>query len=454
MAIQSVNPATGDIIETYDALNDASVQEKLEKSQRAYESWKNTSMEDRGAHMRNIAQKIRDNQEVYAQLLTSEMGKTITQARAEVEKCASNFDHYADASQEYLQSRVVETEASESYVSYEPLGVILNVMPWNFAFWQALRMAAPILMAGNTIVLKHASNVPGSALAMEALMLDAGLPEGVYQALLITSSQVESVIANDIVKGVSLTGSEYAGTQVGKQAGEAIKPVVLELGGSDPSIVLEDADLDAHLETIATSRLMNNGQSCIGSKRFIVHAAIYDEFVERMKNIFESYVQGDPTKDDTMIGPVVSESALEELQKQIKESVEKGAKIMTGGNRMGDTGFYLEPTILVDVSKVVPSYHEEIFGPVASIIKVDSDEEAIKVANDTRFGLGASLYTQDMEKAKRLIPQIQAGCVFVNQLVKSDPRLPFGGIKKSGVGRELSAEGSRAFTNTKTVWIQ
>ena len=358
MAIQSVNPATGDIIKTYDALSDASVQDKLEKSQQAFQLWKKTSMEDRGVHMRNIAQKIRDDQEAYAQLLTSEMGKTITQARAEVEKCAVNFDHYADSSHEYLRSRTVKTEAAESYVSYEPLGVILNVMPWNFAFWQALRMAAPILMAGNTIVLKHASNVPGSALAMEALMLEAGLPEGVYQTLLISSSQVESVIENDIVKGVSLTGSEYAGTQVGKQAGEAIKPVVLELGGSDPSIVLEDADLDAHLETIATSRLMNNGQSCIGSKRFIIHAAIYDEFVERMKIIFESYIQGDPTKDNTMIGPVVSESALEELQKQIKESVDKGAIIVTGGDRIGDTGFYLQPTILSNVTPEVPSYHE------------------------------------------------------------------------------------------------
>jgi len=454
MPIQSVNPATGETIKTYTALSEQELTEKLVKSQQAYESWKNTSMEERAAHMRKIAQKLRDNQEEYAQLLTSEMGKTIVQARAEVEKCAWNFDHYADASHDYLAPRTVETDASESYVSYEPLGVILNIMPWNFAFWQALRMAAPILMAGNTIVLKHASNVPGSALMMEALMLEAGLPNGVYQTLLISSSQVESVIQNDIVKGVSLTGSEYAGTQVGKQAGEAIKPVVLELGGSDPSIVLDDADLDAHLQTIATSRLMNNGQSCIGSKRFIVHAAIYDEFVERMKEIFESYVLGDPTSDDTMIGPVVSASALEELIGQIEESVNKGAEILTGGARVGDKGCYLEPTILVNVTKEVPSYHEEIFGPVASIIKVSSDEEALAVANDTRFGLGASLYTQDMDRAKRLIPQIESGCVYVNQLVKSDPRLPFGGIKKSGVGRELSVEGSRAFTNTKTVWIK
>ncbi len=454
MAIQSVNPATGEVIKTYDVLTDQEVQAKLEKSEKAFKIWRNTPMEERAKHMRNIAHKLRENQEEYAQLLTSEMGKTITQARSEVEKCAWNFDHYADTSHEYLTPRTIETDASESYVSYEPLGAILNIMPWNFAFWQALRMAAPILMAGNTIVLKHASNVPGAALAMESLMLEAGLPEGVYQTLLISSSQVESVIQNDIVRGVSLTGSEYAGTQVGKQAGEAIKPVVLELGGSDPSIVLDDADLDAHLETIATSRLMNNGQSCIGSKRFIVHAAIYDEFVERMIDIFESYVQGDPTRDDTMIGPVISESALEELQKQIKASVDKGAEIVTGGKRIGDKGYYLEPTILVNITKGVPSYHEEIFGPVASIIKVSSDEEAIAVANDTRFGLGASLYTQDMEKAKRLIPQIEAGCVYVNQLVKSDPRLPFGGIKKSGVGRELSAEGARAFTNTKTVWIQ
>jgi len=454
MAIQSINPATGETLKTFEALSNDEVQRKLDKSNAAQKSWKKLSIQQRAAHMRNIAKQIRDNSDEYAALLTTEMGKTLKQAKAEVEKCAWNFEHYADNSESYLTPRTVSTEASESYVAYDPLGVILNIMPWNFAFWQALRMAAPILMAGNTIVLKHASNVPQSALIMEKMMINAGLPEGVYQTLLVNSSQVESIINNNIIRGVSLTGSEYAGTQVGKQAGEAIKPVVLELGGSDPSIVLDDADLDAHLETIATSRLMNNGQSCIGSKRFIVHAAIYDEFVKRMKKVFESYVIGDPMNEDTMIGPVVSESALEELQKQIKSCIDSGAELVTGGERVGNTGYYLQPTILTNISPAVPSYHEEIFGPVASIIKVADDEEAVKVANDTRFGLGASIYTADMNRAKKLIPQIESGSVFVNELVKSDPRLPFGGIKKSGVGRELSEEGIKAFTNIKTVYIK
>ena len=454
MPIQSVNPATGETIKTYDAISDQEVVGKLKKADQAQKSWKQLPTQERAQHMKNIATQIRSKNDEYAELLTREMGKTLKQAKSEVEKCAVNFEHYADESEKYLQPRIVDTDASESYVTYEPLGVILNIMPWNFAFWQALRMAAPILMAGNTIVLKHASNVPQSALAIEQLMLEAGLPVGVYQTLLISSSQIESIIGNDLVKGVSLTGSEYAGTQVGKQAGEAVKPVVLELGGSDPSIVLDDANLDAHLETIATSRLMNNGQSCIGSKRFIVHEAIYDEFVSKMQAMFESYVIGDPMSEATMIGPVVSESALEELQKQIKESVDAGATILTGGKRVGDTGFYLQPTILTGVTTKVPSYHEEIFGPVASIIKVADDVEAIKVANDTRFGLGASIYTANMDRAKKLIPLIESGSVFVNELVKSDPRLPFGGIKKSGVGRELSEEGIKAFTNIKTVYIK
>jgi len=454
MAIQSINPATGEILKTFESLSDDELQLKLEKSDSSQKTWKKLSISQRAKHMRNIANQIRFNSNAYAKLLTIEMGKTLKQAKAEVEKCAWNFEHYADNSESYLKSRSVDTDAAESYVAYEPLGVILNIMPWNFAFWQALRMAAPILMAGNTIVLKHASNVPQSALIMEKLMIDAGLPEGVYQTLLVSSSQVESIISNDLIKGVSLTGSEYAGTQVGKQAGEAIKPVVLELGGSDPSIVLDDADLDAHLETIATSRLMNNGQSCIGSKRFIVHEAIYDEFVSRMKDVFESYVIGNPMVDSTMIGPVVSESALDELQKQISSCVEAGAQIVTGGERVGTTGYYLQPTILTNITPSVPSYHEEIFGPVASVIKIKNDEEAVLVANDTRFGLGASIYTQDIDRAKKLIPLIESGSVFVNELVKSDPRLPFGGIKKSGVGRELSEEGIKAFTNVKTVYIK
>ena len=454
MALQSINPATGEVLMEFEALTDLEVSKKLDKSYGAFLNWRGLSYQKRASYMRDIAEHLKSHASEYGKLLTAEMGKTLVEATAEVEKCAWNFEHYADNTEEYLKDRVVETDASESYVTYEPTGVILTVMPWNYAFWQVLRMVAPILMSGNTVVLKHASNVPQSALKLESLMVEAGLPEGVFQTLLVSSSQVEAIIENDHVQGVSLTGSEYAGSMVGAQAGKAIKPVVLELGGSDPSIILDDADLDFACETVAKSRLQNNGQSCIGSKRFIVHEAIYDEFLDTLTTVFENYVLGDPMDEKTMIGPVVSEDALNELLDQIKRSVDAGARVVTGGERVGDEGFYLQPTILADVVEGVPSYSEELFGPVASVIKVASDEEAIAVANATRFGLGASIYTRDVARAKKMIPYIEAGNVFVNGLVKSDPRLPFGGVKKSGIGRELSEEGIRAFTNVKTVWIK
>lgn len=454
MPIRSVNPATGETLKEFDQLSDTELAKKLEKAQRSFEAWRSLSHDERSEHMKNVAQVLNKNRDEYAELLTTEMGKTIKEARAEVEKCAWNFEFYADNAADFLQNRAVKTDASESYVRYEPLGVILTIMPWNYAFWQVLRMVAPILMAGNTVVLKHASNVPQSALKIEEIMNEAGLPDGVFQTLLIRSAQIEKVIENDIIKGVSLTGSEGAGSAVGSQAGKAIKPVVLELGGSDPSIVLDDADIKFTCETVAKSRLMNNGQSCIGSKRFVVTESVYDAFLKELTNVFENYVLGDPMDEKTMIGPVVSQDSLDEVLDQIDRSVKAGAKIASGGKRTGDKGFFLQPTILVDVTKDVPSYQEEIFGPVASVIKVKDDEEAVKVANATRFGLGASIYTEDIERAKKLIPKIEAGSVFVNSFVKSDPRLPFGGIKKSGIGRELSEEGIRTFTNVKTVYIK
>lgn len=452
-AITSINPATGETLKTFQELSDTEIQQKLERAESSFTTWRSVSLDERAQHMLAIAAHLKENVDKYAPILTTEMGKTIKEARAEIEKCVWNFEHYAEHGADYLKPRTVKTDASESYVCYEPLGVILMVMPWNYAFWQALRMAAPILMAGNTIVLKHASNVPQAALAIEDMLKSAGLPEGVFQTLLVGSSKIESIIENDIVKGVSLTGSEHAGSQVGAQAGKAIKPVVLELGGSDPSIILEDADLQNACTQVTTSRLMNNGQSCIGSKRFIVVAAVYDEFLAKLKDSFESYVLGDPMDEATMIGPVVSQDALDELLNQIERSVAAGAVILTGGKRRGTKGFFLEPTILTNVTDKVPSYHEELFGPVASVIKVADEKEAIKVANATRYGLGASIYTTDMARAKRLIPQIDAGSVFVNRFVKSDPRIPFGGIKKSGIGRELSEEGIKSFTNVKTVFF-
>lgn len=454
MAIRSINPATGEILKEYKPLSDNELSTKLKAAQAAFEDWQALTFDERSTHMLSAAKTLRENVDEYAELLTTEMGKTIKEARAEVEKCAWNFEYYAENAADFLKNRVVKTDATESYVAYEPLGVILTVMPWNYAFWQVLRMVAPILMAGNTVVLKHASNVPQSALKIEEMLQKAGLPENTFQTLLIGSAQIETVIENDIIKGVSLTGSEGAGSAVGSQAGKAIKPVVLELGGSDPSIVLDDTDIEFACETVATSRLMNNGQSCIGSKRFIVHEGVYDEFMKKLVEVFENYVLGDPMDESTMIGPLVSEDALSEVLDQIERSVQAGANIAIGGKREGTKGYFLQPTILTNVTEDVPSYQEEIFGPVASVIKVKNDDEAVKVANATRFGLGASIYTRDIERAKKLIPRIEAGNVFVNSFVKSDPRLPFGGIKKSGIGRELSEEGIRAFTNTKTVYIK
>jgi len=454
MPIQSINPATGQIIQSFDVLTDDELAAKLKKSDDVFGSWKQRTLEERSEYMRKAAAVIRDNSETYAQLLTQEMGKVITEARSEVEKCAYNFEHYADTSHEYLAPRTVQTDASESYVSYEPLGAVLIIMPWNFAFWQVLRMAAPIIMAGNTILLKHASNVPGSALAIEDIFRKAGVPEGVFQTLLIGSSKIEKIIENPIVKAVSLTGSEPAGRAVGAQAGKNVKPVVLELGGSDPSIILADADLDMAVKAVAYSRLLNNGQSCIGSKRYIVVEDIYDDFMEKIIAEFKTYVPGDPTLDDTKIGPVVSQGSLDEVLEQVQRAVDAGAKIELGGTQLDRPGSFLEPTILSNITPDVPTYYEEIFGPVASVIKVKDQNEAIEVANATSFGLGSSIYTSDIQNAKAMIPHIQAGSVFINGMVKSDPRLPFGGIKNSGVGRELSAEGARAFTNVKSVWIK
>lgn len=454
MALISINPATGEVIKEYAEISDADINTKLAQADTAYTQWSALTFDERAKYMRAIAQQLRTNVDEYAKILTQEMGKTFAQAKAEVEKSAFNFEHYAEKAPEYLAPRTVETDASESYVSYEPLGTILLIMPWNYPFWQVLRQAAPILMAGNTAVLKHASNVSGASVAMEKLMLDAGLPQGVFQSLLISSAKVESILADERIKGVSLTGSEYAGSIVAAQAGKEIKPAVMELGGSDASIILEDADIDLAVEVASLSRLQNNGQSCIGSKRFIVHEDIYDEFIQKLQAKFESQVIGDPMDENTTLGPVVSEAALNELLDQIERSVAAGAQVLHGGKRQGEIGFYLQPTILVNVTKDVPSYHEELFGPVVSIIKVKDEAEAIAVANDTRFGLGASIYTQNIERAKNLVPKITSGAVFINGLVKSDPRLPFGGVKKSGFGRELSAEGIRAFCNVKTVWIK
>ena len=454
MPMKSVNPATGAVIEEFETLSNEQIEKKIAGAERAFDSWKRLSYEERATHLLNVADHLEENVEKYAKLLTTEMGKLIGEARSEVEKCAWNFRHYAEKGTEYLADRPVETDAEESYVTYEPLGVILNVMPWNFAFWQALRMAAPILMAGNTILLKHASNVPQASLALEEIFVTSGCPDHIYQSLLIGSSKIADLIGDDRVRGVALTGSEGAGRAVGELAGKNLKPVILELGGSDPSIVLPDADLSFACTNAVKSRLLNNGQSCIGSKRFIVHESIYDDFLEKLTEIFASQVIGDPMSEETTLGPVVSEDALQTLIEQIEENRKAGATVHYGGKRSDvASGFYLEPTILTDVTSEMPAYNDELFGPVVVLYKYAEIEEAIEIANATDFGLGASIYTGDPEKGRDLAERIEAGSVFINSIVKSDPRLPFGGIKNSGVGRELSQEGARAFTNVKTVWV-
>ena len=454
MPLTSKNPATGELIASYEELSDKQVAEKLAFAQKTFESWRKTSVKERATLMLKLAVVFKKRAPEYGRLASLEMGKPITAAIAEVEKCAWVCEYYAQETENILREEVVKTEARESYVRFDPLGVLLAVMPWNFPFWQVMRFAAPAVMSGNVGVLKHASNVPQCAMALESAFLEAGFPEGVFQNLPIGSSKVEAVIKNDVVKAISLTGSEPAGMAVASQAGREIKKTVMELGGSDPFIVLADADVKLACETAAKARLQNTGQSCICAKRFIVVESIADAFLKQFKQEFETIVVGDPLDTKTQMGPLANEQGLLDIEKQVQASVKKGAKLVTGGKRWGSKGYFYEPTILSDVKPGMPAYDEELFGPAAAVIIVKDEQEAVRVANDTRFGLGSSLWTKDIKKAKAIIPQIDAGCVFVNSMVKSDPRLPFGGAKKSGYGRELAGFGMREFVNVKTVWIQ
>jgi succinate-semialdehyde dehydrogenase/glutarate-semialdehyde dehydrogenase len=404
--------------------------------------------------MKNAAKILKDKKEYYGKILTLEMGKTITQAIAEVEKCAWVCDYYADNAENILADEIIKTDASQSYVRFDPIGIVLAVMPWNFPFWQVFRFAAPALMAGNVGILKHASNVPMSALAIEEIFTNAGFPENTFKTLLIGSALVKEVINNPKVKAATLTGSEPAGMQVAQMCGAKLKKTVMELGGSDPFIVLEDADIDSAVKTAVTARLINNGQSCIAAKRFIVVEKIYNEFEKKFVEAMSKVKIGDPMNKETELGPIAREDLREELYTQVKQSIEKGAVVLCGGRKLGGDGFYFEPTILANLKKGMPAYDDEIFGPVASLIKAKNENEAIQIANDSAFGLGASLWTSKIDKAKELAQRIETGSVFINGLVKSDPRLPFGGIKNSGYGRELSHYGIKEFVNTKTVWIK
>ncbi|MEJ5351842.1 MAG: NAD-dependent succinate-semialdehyde dehydrogenase [Melioribacteraceae bacterium] len=454
MAIQTINPATNQVEKTFEEISLENVFNIIEDVDNSFQYWKQTTFAERSLLMKNAAKLLRDNKYEYAKIIVTEMGKPITQAVSEVEKCAWVCDYYAENAEEFLQKEFVSTDASESYIQFDPLGVIFAIMPWNFPFWQVFRFAAPSIMAGNACILKHASNVPMCALTIEKIFEEADFPKNLFKSILISSAEVEEVINHPKVRAVTLTGSEYAGRQVAKYCGKLLKKSVMELGGSDPFIVLEDADIDAAVKTGVTARLINNGQSCIAAKRFIVVEKIYDEFEKKFVDLMSKVKIGNPMDESTELGPIAREDLLNELEFQVKKSVECGAIVLCGGNRINTKGFYFEPTVLTNVKRGMPAYDEEIFGPVASLIKVKNEDDAIEVANDTKFGLGASLWTRNIEKAKYYAGKIEAGSVFINGMVKSDPRLPFGGVKNSGYGRELSHYGIKEFVNIKTVWIK
>lgn len=451
--MKSINPATGEFIREYKEHTPEEVSDIIEQVHEAWLSWRETSFEERAEKMKKAAEILRSRKEEFGRLMTEEMGKLLRESMAEVEKCAWVCDYYADQAVQYLQDEVIATDASRSMVVYQPIGVVLAVMPWNFPFWQVFRFAAPGLMAGNAAVLKHASNVPGCALAIEGIFRDAGFPPDLFRTLMIPASGVEAVIANPRVAAATLTGSELAGSHVASTAGKHIKKTVLELGGSDAFIVLEDADLGAAVKTAVAARLMNVGQSCIAAKRFIVMDEVLDTFVAELKSAFEKLKAGNPLEQETDIAPLSRPDLVDDIEKQVNRSIEAGAKLITGGKRIDRRGNYFEPTILAGVKKGMAVYAEETFGPVVAIIPVKSEQEAIEVANDSAFGLGGSVFTRDLVRGERVARKVQTGAMFVNGMTKSDPRLPFGGIRKSGYGRELSGHGIREFVNIKTIWI-
>ena len=455
MAIATINPATNEIIKTFTALTNQEIELKLALADSTYGKYRQTSLTQRSQWLNNAAAILERDQEKFAQIMTLEMGKPLQSAIAEVKKCAWVCRFYAEKAPEFLADKAIATDATSSYVSYQPLGIILAVMPWNFPFWQVFRFAAPALMAGNVGLLKHASNVPQCALAIADIIHEAGFPEGAFQTLLIGASQVADIMKDDRVKAATLTGSEPAGASLASIAGSQIKKTVLELGGSDPFIVLESADLDQAVATGVQARMLNNGQSCIAAKRFIVTESISDRFTEKLIAKFNELKVGDPMAKDTDIGPLATRQILTDLETQVETALQQGAKVLIGGQAYRDRlGNYYPPTILTNIDLTSSTSKEEFFGPVAMLFVVKNLDEAIALANDIPFGLGASGWTNDAEEQQQLINAIEAGAVFINSLVKSDPRLPFGGIKRSGYGRELGVEGIREFVNQKTVWVE
>ncbi|MBE0481737.1 MAG: NAD-dependent succinate-semialdehyde dehydrogenase [Dehalococcoidia bacterium] len=454
MAIKSVNPATGEVVKEYDCLNAGQIEDLIERSGRAFAAWRESDMGERTELLRRAARILREGCRDYARLMAVEMGKPVAAGRAEIEKCAWACEYYADNAARFLERETVETEASSSYVRFQPLGVILAVMPWNFPFWQVFRFAAPAVMAGNCALLKHSSNVPGCAIEIEAVFRRAGFPEGVFATLLAGSDAVAGIIRHQRVRGVTLTGGTPAGSAVAAEAGKMIKKTVLELGGNDPYIVLEDADLEIAVNACAGGRLANTGQSCIAPKRLIVVQPRVESFLELLVPRMSRQRLGDPLDETTTVGPLARLDIRDELHRQVTESIEKGARRLLGGNIPGGHGAFYPPTVLTDVRKGMPAFDEELFGPVAAVVPVRDEEEAVAAANDSRFGLGAGIFTRDAARAERIAGNLDAGICFVNDCVRSDPRLPFGGVKDSGYGRELSHYGIREFVNIKAVVIR
>ncbi len=453
--MQSINPFSGEIVGNYPEYSPEKVEEIINRVDRAFHLWKLTDFETRAKLMKNLQSKLLEKKEELAGIMVSEMGKVKREAIGENEKCAWVCSFYAENAEAFLKSEPIKTEASESFISYQPIGTVLAVMPWNFPFWQVFRFLAPALMAGNSGVLKHASNVSGCALAIEQLVRDAGFPTDVFRTLLIGSSGVKKVIENAKIKAVTLTGSTPAGKSVASAAGMVLKKSVLELGGSDPYLILEDADVETAARLCVTSRLLNAGQSCIGAKRFIVDEKIYDRFKSEFVRLMSEAKFGDPLDPETTIGPLARTDLRDELHQQVENSRQMGAKVLLGGFIPEGVAAFYPPTVLENVIPGMPAYHEELFGPVAVLYKFETEEEAIRIANDTVFGLGAGVFTDDIAKGKLLAEKgLEAGCVFVNDFVKSDPRLPFGGVKESGYGRELSLVGIREFVNVKTVVVK
>ena len=453
MSLQSINPATGEVLESFTETSSAEVERILATVHAEFLAWRDVPFAARGQLMRKAGAVLREHKAEYARTMALEMGKPIVQGEAEVEKCALTCDYYAEHAEAFLAPQPRQTDAAKSYVRFDPLGPVLAVMPWNFPFWQVFRFAAPALMAGNAAVLKHASNVPRCALHIEGVFRDAGFPPGLFATVLVGSAAVGGLIADPRIVAVTLTGSEHAGRQVAERAGRELKKTVLELGGSDPFIVLADADVAAAARTAADARLVNSGQSCIAAKRFIVVEPVADAFIARFADELRARRLGDPLARDTQVGPQARVDLRDDLHRQVAESVKRGARLVLGGDVPAGRGAFYPATLLSAVDKGMPAFDEETFGPVAAVIRAKDEADAIRLANDSEFGLGAALWTQDRARAEQLAARIEAGAVFVNGLVKSDPRLPFGGIKRSGYGRELSEYGIREFVNIKSVWI-